>query len=953
MKNKVKSERTYTLGIDYGASNVGIALVCNESTGKNVPLFAATLRLDARDLKEKVETRAGIRSLRRTKKTKKRRLRNLENTLTSIGLPDDKVASIIHFSKRRGYKSLFDEDISEETEEEHDSEFVYRFSREVFFQSLKSELETIVIDPSLRLKALSLCERILNKQGNPDHEIRRLRIDNRGASRCAWEDCNRVTPRSDNAIRDVLAQQIYNYFQTPLRENPSGTDTVEDVLHKLETISKRIRSASGDHVKEEKKALRKKARTAIIDLNRILMPNPFGVSDDKSWEYVEKAIMNTIEKRMGRNRYCREHSLKYIKTILAGKSIPFKKTITDADIISRREQIAYSKLWRYIEVRVLPLSPQGIDKIVVERTAFDLLAGSWKTIQGASDKFKEEMYQQGPMFGFSNRAEMLKEEFGGICAYCGKPSVKLMDREHILPRAKFFFDGYLNILPACPTCNSLKGKRAASDQSLAVAPEAYDAYKNYLAKKFKNRPMHFLHTVKKGILNLMKEPERIWDAEKYLSIVARQYAQIVQSQRSPRPFARLLCRKIKEIQGSEPRITFQSGRHTALYRNIAYPEFEKYADKEEGNTINHGLDAIILASNLPDFYPVESLNIPMEQLKGWTIAVRKRAPRPGSDGIPAISVKDAVEGFEKVHGPGYIEMEVRAMAWNKKNSMTHKQDPYGWSETLRMPTKRKAAADLYANMMKETSLTKLKSMVERFYHPALKHYILGKMSDDKPGQSAAMALKEWLRTSVKNSLPNSKFSNHPGDQARKADLENFVAAAAAPIPVIIGVKMIDTGVQGKIDLERMDPRTGQIVHRYMTQPPNKAVYVAYPKKSDGIMDPLKPCLLFLRQNDSIITESLAVFHPLPEGLARGHVLGGVKVIVHGRELLEKYLEECGFYCYIRLTPGCVINYKDGQQWFVRNFDQSKDFKKARLRNIKSVKKTPFSSRVETLVFLDK
>jgi len=950
----LQTGRTYTLGIDYGASNVGIALVCNEPTGENLPLFAATLRLDARDLKEKVETRAGIRSLRRTKKTKKHRLHDLADALKSIGLPERQVQSVIRFSKRRGYKSLFDEDLHDETEEQQDTDFVYRFSREVFFQSLSSELENIIADPVLRLNTLAQCERILNKQGNPDHEIRRIRIDNRGASRCAWAGCNRVTPRSDNAIRDVLAQQLYNYFQALLRDNPSQSAKVEDVIQELVVIAKRIRAASGDHIKEEKKALRKRARGALRGLNKLLMPVATGIPEDEPWEYVEKGMMNTIERRAGRNRYCREHSAEYVQTILAGKAVPFKKTITDADIISRREQMAYSKLWRYIEARILPLAPQGIDRIVVERTAFDLLAGSWKTIQGATDKYKEEMYQQGPMFGFSSKREMLNEEFGGLCAYCGKPSADLMDHDHIMPRADFFFDGYLNILPACPTCNTnLKGKRALSDQALTIVPEAYEAYKKYLATKFRTRPMHFLHTVKKGILNLMKDPDRIWEAEKYLSIVARQYAQIVQTQRSPRPFARLLCRKIKESQGSEPSIAFRSGRHSALYRQIAYPEFEKYADKEQGNVINHGLDAILLASSLPDLYPVESLNIPIARLKGWTASVRKRAPRPGSDGIPAISVKGMVDGFEKIHAPGYIEVEVRAMVWNKKNSRTHKQDPYGWSESHHMPTKRKAAADLYADMTKENSPTRLKAMVERIYHPALKHFILGRMDTDKPGQSAAAALKEWLQASIRNSLPDSQFSNHPGDQARKADLEMFAEVPAAPIPAIIGVKMIDTGVQGKIDLERMDHKTGRIVHRYMTDPPNKAVYVAYPKKRDGGSDMTKPCLLFLRQNDAIIVESLAAFRPLPEELARGRVLGSTQSKIFDAALLEKYLEECGFHCYIRLTSGCVINYEDGKRWFVRNFDQSKDFKKARLRNIKGVQKTPFSRRIEPLVYLGK
>jgi hypothetical protein len=64
----LQADNMITLAIDYGASNVGIALVRNTEAG-NEPLFAGTVILDARKLKEKVETRAGIRGLRRTRKT--------------------------------------------------------------------------------------------------------------------------------------------------------------------------------------------------------------------------------------------------------------------------------------------------------------------------------------------------------------------------------------------------------------------------------------------------------------------------------------------------------------------------------------------------------------------------------------------------------------------------------------------------------------------------------------------------------------------------------------------------------------------------------------------------------------------------------------------------------------------------------------------------------------------
>jgi hypothetical protein len=174
-----------TLGIDYGASNIGIALVRNTPSGENIPLFAGTIKLDARWLKEKVETRAGIRRLRRTKKTKRRRIENLRKALISIGLTEKQVTPIVHFSQRRGYKSLFDDGIIGDDEKE--SDLTYRFAREDFFKALENELKSVIPDTAIQLKALGICEDILNRQGNPANEIRPMKIDNRGVSRCAWE----------------------------------------------------------------------------------------------------------------------------------------------------------------------------------------------------------------------------------------------------------------------------------------------------------------------------------------------------------------------------------------------------------------------------------------------------------------------------------------------------------------------------------------------------------------------------------------------------------------------------------------------------------------------------------------------------------------------------------------------------------------------------------------------
>ena len=76
--------------------------------------------------------------------------------------------------------------------------------------------------------------------------------------------------------------------------------------------------------------------------------------------------------------------------------------------------------------------------------------------------------------------------------------------------------------------------------------------------------------------------------------------------------------------------------------------------------------------------------------------------------------------------------------------------------------------------------------------------------------------------------------------------------------------MFDTGVRGKIDLARLDRQTGKIGHRYMTQPANRGVILAYSKKKSGEADTGKPYLAFVKQNYSLKPEG-ALFKPLPEG----------------------------------------------------------------------------------------
>jgi 5-methylcytosine-specific restriction endonuclease McrA len=932
-----------TLGIDWGASNVGVALVRN-SESENEPLFAGTIIIDPRMIKEKVEARANIRGLRRSRKTKKRRLRELRLRLLGLGSDPATISRIINFCERRGYSHQDKDD--KETQEESQ----YKVHRNKFFQNLEEELERIFPPQELRGQVLRICEQVLNSKGDPRQEPRPARFDNRGVSRCAWEGCNNVTPRHSNATDDAIAQQLVTYFQGVLKETPSSKEKVIQVAVQLNMLAKELRAAIEDEAEELKKGLRKRARESLEKLKDDLTDSqPVTDETKRAWKYVKDGMMSLLENTGGRNSYCREHSKAYIETVLSGKQPPFKQTISESDIISRREQITFGKFWRYIEARILPLAPEGIDRIVVERTAFDMLAGSRKVINKTSDKRIEDIYQQGPMYDCLNRKDMLQKEFGGLCAYCGKPSNTLIECEHILPRSQFFFDSYLNILPSCPSCNAEKGSRLPGKTSLHISKEAYAKYDEYLNNLKTKRPLHFLHTEKKGILNLMKEPERAWEVEQYLGLIANNFAAITQSQRGPRPLARLLYSKLSPRQDKPPDICFRSGRHTSLYRTIAYPRFQKTEDKSDGGTVNHALDAILLACQLPDPTPLEARGVNIHTVGTWRRKVLSQAPKAGKEGIPTIpNYPWYVEGFETVDPGGYVAVEMATMNWNQKDSAKHKQDPYGWSDKAEKPTKRKSALALYDEIVKEKDKKKVERIIQTIYHPTLRDTMLAVLDQDPVGPTIAEVMKKWLQQSVRKSINKSTFSNHPADQARKLQLENFVNNNDSPVPKIMGIKCLDTGVQGKIDLERLDPITGKTGHRYMADPANQSMILAYPRLENGKADFAKPYTAGVRQNFALKTENTK-FLPKPPELENGLIWGSKAPSNHlWRKKLETYLSDCGFHSYAMLTPCCVIRYKDGKEKFIRNFDKSKDFKKRILTNVIGVRRTPFSDRFTPL-----
>lgn len=726
----------------------------------------------------------------------------------------------------------------------------------------------------------------MNRSGNPSYEIRPLRIDNRGVSRCAWDGCEHATPRRDNNLRDPISQFIYTVFAEKLRGNEDLQTQVEIMLNHLAELGKRLRNASGPDPKKERKHLRAKIRQELLLIKCLDEP--------ETWKVNEKNLLNLMENSGGRNRFCSSHSREYKTFLLSGRPIPFKKSLTEKDLTSRMEEILYQKLWRYIETRCLPLAPQGIDRIVVERSAFDLLAGTFKHRQGLSDEALERMYQEGPRFKFSSVKEMLIAEFGGLCAYCGEQKEEFIEREHILPRSRFFFDSYLNLVPSCPVCNRIqKIKASMGEVKLTIDQRAYGAYAKYVDKK---SPPHFLHTIKKGLLKRMPVQERSLEAEAYLAMIANNFSKITDTQRSPRPLARYLFGKLLNHYHQEPKeIIFHNGKHTSLWRRAAYPEFNKIREKEEGGMVNHALDALLMACNLPSPSLLEAKFLKPMGVDTWISKVKVLAPPPGPDGIPVLPLHAGlVEGFEEVAPGNYILTDVGLMNWNRKDTKVQRQDAYGWSKREDVPVKRIGASGFAQDLFKTgKNMSKIKKMINDVVHLNLRTFLNNNLRSENPGETASIALRNWFRKVIGKNLEGSLFSKHPSDQERLGLIKRFVDGESDIIPSIIGLRCFYRDHAAQLDLKRFDSKSGKIIHHYFADPAIRAYIVAYQENNGGVRRN-RPFVFKWRQSSEVIHEYSSL-GPVPEGPLKGSALGQASLNLRTWEkALHEYLASLGF-----------------------------------------------------------
>jgi hypothetical protein len=933
-----------TLAIDFGSRNIGLALIDHSGPVPNRVLYAATFVVDAKWLNARVTTRVQARRIRRTRKTHQRRLQRLSQALQDV--PD--VGPILRFCRRRGYS--YDEP------EDTDPNRAFHVSRERFFEALEEEIRQRIAPPFQR-RVLLACEKHLNRQRRRETELRPARFENRHPSKCQWVGCRRNVPRAGNDCLGRVQQALYVWMKPVFDDSPDPDRLRRSVDHWITELDALAHCYAKIERKETLDEERKKRERQLVDRRkrRVFQNLRTRVRQEASAEVAESFEKNWSKtycrsltdilrgKQGGRVRYCREHSRLFVDFFLGGRPIPNRTAVDEADLISRKQQIVFSALWRLVEGRLLPLAGGQIDRVVVERVAFDLLAGPVKKRLQLSEARAAEMYWHGPQYGFADRREMLRNEFGGRCAYCGQET-GVQEVEHILPRSQFPFDSYLNILPACSACNARKGARTALSAGMKVHRDAYDAYAKYVDSK---RPPHLFHTIKKGLLNLLSQRETSPAVEWALGMLADNLVNITRTQQAPRPLARFLAGKIEKTTGKPCQADYTAGRHTALYRSILLPEYDKSDEKQHGDLTNHAVDAVLLGCRLPSAAAMENprWHARIEDINSWRRQVIAAGPAIRND-RPCVEAVEPIPYFEENLGDGYFSLRLSAFNWNQSRKAAHGLDPVGKTSTG-SPIKREPAAEVLANLKNASTRSK---QIDRIAHRALRQYL------QADAAQAAERLVRWLQQTIRAGLARSVMSNHPADQSRKRLLEEFVSTPAEAfladqdakaIPHIIGIRCLALQSSAKYDVPRCDQQ-GRPYQYFTGDPRWKAFYVGY-RLSKGHIDRSRPIVFSVNQIDAVTKLTTSGNVPIdvpPDSPLHGRLLGAVGSRKEFRQRWQQAFDELcrreGIAKIFCLLHGCVIEKTNGTRFQLRNFDKRGAWMKGSpFQHIRRVYASPF------------
>jgi hypothetical protein len=540
---------------------------------------------------------------------------------------------------------------------------------------------------------------------------------------------------------------------------------------------------------------------------------------------------------------------------------------------------------------------------------------------------------------------MLNKEFDGRCAYCGQQTA-MQEVEHLLPRSQFPFDSYFNILPACNTCNSQKGARTPFAARMSIHQDAYQAYSDYVGRL---KTPHLFHTIKKGMLKLMARAGSSAEVEKELGMLADNLVTITTTQKGPRPLARFLASRLERLTQKPCKASWTSGRHTALYRSILLPEYHKDERKEQGDLVNHAVDAIILGCDLPSATAIENPRwyARTQDLLAWREKVQKNAPTL-ANGLPEVEPIELISFFEEAIGNGYCTIDLSAFNWNRSRQSGHKLDPVGVT-TGGYSIKREPATEVLTNLKDSGSRG---DQIKQIAHPALRARL------EADPAHAPERLVRWLQQTVKAGLAAGRMGNHPSDQARQQLLTEFVESPVEAyladdpekrkdIPRTIGIRCLGVRAAALFDVSRCDD-AGRVYQHYKSDPHFRAIYIGY-RMRHGSLDRSKPVQLCVNQVYTVTQRNSSGEMPLgveASSPLHGRPLGSKgsmkAFLATWRKAFDEFCQAAGIVKRFLIAQGCVIEKTDGTRIQLRNFASDKPWAKGSpFRDIRRVYRSPF------------
>lgn len=937
------------LALDTGEIHHGAALVRYD--GKIVKaLFLGTLCLEPKPLIDMVDPRGAARGTRRTYKEHKRRLNRLRDLLTGKAGPlagdPDIAASVLAYCKRRGhFHSQEDEEGGTGAEVEDQEEATLAADQEndssdkesdavpegsipnkEFLEHLKNYLDGLISDPCKREQAYTHCFSVLGRRSR-----RPMRVNARGVGVCAWEGCrNRVTRAGLGSVvmgvsgkmKPLIEREVVSRDKIVevCRAAIGGSDGAESLLSR---IDQSILDACGLPPRPGKRGRPLKPSDSIEEWIPLLSkPEKIGVlgvdpakareirrilrlwAEKRQKESIRKGVErdlaaarknaagNAKGKKIGRSRFCPKHQDAYVELFPTGERPPLK---TESADVSRKASILADKISSYLHRRVLPLlDGQPLDASVVEASGFDALRMLVKknpdgTIKRVSEDKAYELYWRGPRADFGTVEEMLRTEFGGLCAYCGGKIGGSLEQDHILPRSRFPMDGYLVRVSCHSTCNREKGKDSIFRRRLSIHPAALEAFEKYVdAKKRKDLAIHPIIEVKKGLLqNMTAESlkERLakagGDVDKAeISLQEMAGGWMVRATATSR-HARHLKKELSRRLGV--RVQSVSGRHTSILRAALTDgwNYDKASAKAAGDKVdNHALDAYVLAlGTATGFFERLAMaerfgRTDFEDLLAETIAkadpMFRRARRFELDGFKPLAGAEALSPGMGVVASGIRKKDAAGVSLTNTTPRTRKRSAFDQNLYTMAgkdgdePAKRVSVQDFVKKLDKcKTSEDKMKDLLVRVTHGRLRERLEDALK--KRGTAGVKdELVSWYKETARgyDRGGSVRHAGHPSIQARWKGIQAFLDkpdATVADIPQGFSIRLIQEG-RGK-DVTPLVRRGAK--HFRLAGSGVVAMVVGNRRGADGQPDRGKPVVLKIGADWRVEKESGGGYRDIP------------------------------------------------------------------------------------------